>query len=481
MQCQLACFPPGFFCNPLNKSCYPAPPGQGEPMKDCMTDCGKPPPPVSFNPSTQKFYTCNDTDLMCYLATEGTSYSFCKQVCGNASNTTPVNLIGDYRGLQVNKGYKKGEWTMLIVQGQVVIKDPTGAIWASGSMATYNGELWLVTSRGTYRGIDNQQQLPEVLAFTWALGTPGGPAPDTFDDAMVSGSVFTFFKCLNPGICQWVLSNAEAKRDQTAVSHKRSGHEDDPCSKYPDCQSCIAALDYCGWCSVNVLYNATTPGTQCAGLNRTKIPGFLCAGTFSTVDCPTPPTPVSKAPSQKPPAPLPSIRPSAPQVKPPPTQPPILWTCNPQTTTCYQNATGSGGMPFDQCNLTCNIIPNVPIVLRNRTFRGLDIEKGYLKGEYTAKFSPTSVIFTDPAFVSLTAIVSQTGQYMILNLQNGQKIFTLWQLASGSVVDFLSWSWGAPGGAAPTSFDSSMTTPGQKSFVFDACSPLSGRSCNFGQ
>jgi len=229
------------------------------------------------------------------------------------------------------------------------------------------------------------------------------------------------------------------------------------------------------------LYNATTPGTQCAGLNQTKVPGFLCAGIFSTVSCPTDsPVPNSKAPTKHAPTPLPSLRPSSPQVKPPPTNTPNLWMCNPNTTQCVQNSTGSGGMPFDQCNTTCNVIPDVPIVLRGKKFRGLEIEKGYFKGEYTAKFSTTTVTFTDPKGTSFTAIVSQTGQFMVMNLPNAKKIFSIWQLATGDVVDFLSWAWGAPGGEAPSSFDSAMTTSGQVSYVMDACSPLAGTSCNFG-
>jgi hypothetical protein len=38
----------------------------------------------------------------------------------------------------------------------------------------------------------------------------------------------------------------------------------------------------------------------------------------------------------------------------------------------------------------------------------------------------------------LNAVVSQTGQYMVLNLANGDKIYTLWQIGEDAVVDFLS-------------------------------------------
>jgi len=297
---------------------------------------------------------------------------------------------------------------------------------------------------------------------------------------MRTGIVFTMFKCVNPNICSWVLSDIEKKRDEEKhVSKSKLKGVSDPCSKYPDCQSCIAALDYCGWCTVDVLYNGTVPGTQCAGLNQSKIPGFICGGIFSTVSCPNPPTRGNPKAPKKPPTTIPPLKPSAPHVKPPPTKAVDLWTCNPNTTQCVQNATGSGGMPFDQCNQTCMIIPDVPIILRGKRFRGLEIEKGYYKGEYTAKFTSTSVTFADPKGTTFTAIVSQTGQYLVMNLQNAQKIFTLWQYSPGSVVDYLSWAWGAPGGSPPNSFDSAMGTTGQNSFVFDTCSPLAGSSCSF--
>jgi hypothetical protein len=37
----------------------------------------------------------------------------------------------------------------------------------------------------------------------------------------------------------------------------------------------VRALDYCGWCSVPVLYNGTIKGTNCAGLNKTLNPGSM--------------------------------------------------------------------------------------------------------------------------------------------------------------------------------------------------------------
>jgi len=263
----------------------------------------------------------------------------------------------------------------------------------------------------------------------------------------------------------------------------------DPCQAYPDCNSCINAADYCGWCSISVMYNSgknlcAVQGKNCVGLNATKIGHTFCCGpapgvTFSTIACPTnepPSTPPSTVP---PPVTIPPLKPTGPVKPPPPTKKALLYDCNPANQTC-QISTGPNGIPLEQCNFTCNTIPDVPIILRGRKFRGLQIMHGYIVGEYSLKFSDTSATYSTPQGIGFTAVVSQTGQYLVLNLPNAKKIFTLWQIAPDSVVDYLSWSWGTENGPPPTSYDSAMITQGQQSFVFDGCSTLS-TVCNFGQ
>jgi hypothetical protein len=270
----------------------------------------------------------------------------------------------------------------------------------------------------------------------------------------------------------------------------RSQQINDPCSAYPDCNSCISATDFCGWCSIPVLYSSgnkkcAVPGKNCVGLNSTKIGATFCCGlpgsgvTFSTIDCPTDQPPTQPPTNTKAPVTIPPLRPTAPVKPPPPTIPPVLYDCSPSNQTCVLS-TGPNGMPLEQCNNTCNTIPDVPIILRGRKFRGLQIQNGYIVGEFTVKFSATSATFANPQNIGWTALVSQTGPYLVLNMANGLKTFTLWQMQTDSVVDFLSWSWGKEGGSPPTSFDSSMTTSGQQSFVFDGCSSLS-TVCNFGK
>jgi len=84
---------------------------------------------------------------------------FVKQV--NPNNVTPSDLIGNYRGIQINRGYKPGEWTMQITASTSYIKDPGSNVWVSGQVVTFETELWFISSKGTYRGIFTKNNLPK--------------------------------------------------------------------------------------------------------------------------------------------------------------------------------------------------------------------------------------------------------------------------------------------------------------------------------
>jgi len=400
---------------------------------------------------------------------------------------------------------------MQITASITVIKDPSNNVWAKGTISTYTGELWLVTDKGRYRGIYTTNQLPEVFTLVWAMGALNGPAPEVPDDAMKSGYVFSMKKCINKLNCQWILSSQFTNEKILTHQHGRTIHSkdserrvrhgsnmkhsesrvqkiNDPCEAYPDCNSCINAKDYCGWCSINVMYSTSgqqcnSPGKNCVGLNATKIGATFCCGpapgvTFSTLSCPTNEPPTTPPTKTTPPVTIPPLSPHAPVKPPPPTKKPILYDCNPSNQSC-QLSTGPNGMPLEQCNLNCNTIPDVPVILRGRKFRGLQIQNKYILGEYTVKFSETSATFASPSGVGWTALVSQTGPYLVLNMASGAKTYTLWQVQTDSVVDFLSWAWGKESGSPPVSYDAAMTASGQQEYVFDACSTLS-TVCNFG-
>jgi len=265
-------------------------------------------------------------------------------------------------------------------------------------------------------------------------------------------------KCLSTvGLCQWNLNSMFERAQKKFKITSQASPVDDPCSKWPTCQQCIKALDYCGWCSQPVLYNGTIVGTNCGGLNKTKVPGLLCPGIFSTLDCPT--NPPSTTPTAKPVPPQP----------PTPTEP--LFVCRPGDGKCHpmNPKNESGGMPISFCELVCNIIPYVPPILVNRIWRGLQIKLNYIVGEWTAQFSESSVEITDPRGQKMVAKVGTTSQFLFMDLPNGNRIYSLWQLEKGPSVDFLSWAWGAEKGLPPKSYNEAMNTQGQNQFVFRGC------------
>jgi len=308
-----------------------------------------------------------------------------------------------------------------------------------------NNELWLVAPAGTRRGLFAIENLPEVTVLTWGMGIIGGGVPTSFDSAMSSGTVFTFAKCLNPEHCKFHIFTALQKLQfkQQAFTRKRQ-IIDDPCMVYPDCSTCIKALENCGWCSVNVIYNNTVVGKNCAGTNTTISPRINCTGIFSTEDCSHATTGST-------------------------TGPPIQdkFNCDPITGSCIISPNGT--LPKDVCAAQCVLTPIVPPIIQNKYFRGLEIDLAYVAGEWRAHFGKTDVTIVDPTGVVETGTVSTIGQFLTITFAGGRKIQTLWQYTNGPTNGFLTWAWGAPNGQPPKNYEEAMYTPNQKEFWFVSC------------
>jgi len=136
------------------------------------------------------------------------------------------------------------------------------------------------------------------------------------------------------------------------------------------------------------------------------------------------------------------------------------------------------GQPKAVCQAQCTTIPVVPIQLQGKFFRGLQINQGYTKGEWTANFTKTSVTVTDPSDKARVGNVFQVGSYMVVQFKDGVSISSIWQVAEGSETDFFSWAWSAPGGQPPVSFDEAMKTSGETEYEFVTCKEgIPG--CNF--
>jgi len=126
-------------------------------------------------------------------------------------------------------------------------------------------------------------------------------------------------------------------------------------------------------------------------------------------------------------------------------------------------------MPKDACDQQCKTIPIVPIQLQNKFFRGLQINKGYTKGEWTANFTKTDVTITDPAGTKSVGAVFMVQSYLVVQFKDGTTISSIWQYEGGVETDFFSWAWGANGGPPPTSYDQAMTTTGMTEYEYVTC------------
>jgi len=407
-------------------------------------------------------YNCNSSSLTCdKLASGGVPKADCDSTCGKPANVTPVFLIGNYRGLEVDHQYVKGEWQAKITQDDIVIVDPTGKTWSKGAVRIYANELWLVSAEGIRRGIYGIQQVPEVSVLTWALGSVGGGVPDSFDDGLSNDNVFVFAKCLTATNCAWHMFQAltQVKAKQQKWLQKFSLEQEpvnDPCSKYPDCHSCITAPEWCGWCSVPILYNNSIPGKNCAGLNVTVTPRINCTGTFSTQDCSFVTTGSTSTGTTS----------TGQTTGGPPAD--KKFYCDPlQNNTCVQSANGT--LPKDVCDAQCTLTPIVPPVLQNKYFRGLEIDTHYLQGEWRAHFTTTDVTVVSPDGKTIQGTVTTTAEYLTITASDGTKVQSLWQTQPGPAVNNLVWGWGAPNAAPPASFDSAMTTSQQSVYWFVSC------------
>jgi len=117
------------------------------------------------------------------------------------------------------------------------------------------------------------------------------------------------------------------------------------------------------------------------------------------------------------------------------------------------------------------------------TWRGLQINKGYIVGEWKAVFTLDNVTITRPDGDKFVGKVTSVSNYITIIPTSGpflgKNIQTLWQITFGPATKLLTWAWGVPGGSAPSSYDSAMTETNNAEFVFASC--LQGKEgvCNF--
>jgi hypothetical protein len=473
--CLAKCFPTTYYCDKAKKQCIQTQ-LNGTSFEECNRTCIH----------GEKQYTCDTEKFECVPNEKGSSMESCMSTCGKAHNITPDALPGKWRGIQINVGYKSGEWKMTIGKDSTIsIARPDKSVYAQGVLQQMENELWIQETDGVRRSIFVNNQQPTVKILTWAVGNKGSPPPPDFDTAMKKGTpgdVFIFWKCVSESNCDF--SQVQDVINNMLRKVAPAQEIDDACSIHPDCQSCIDdPANKCGWCSTNVIYkNGTIIGKQCAGHNNdgTKDP-FICNGMYSTETCipfgttSTTDTSGSTGSTGSTGTTSTSTSSSTTSGK------MDKFECNSRNITCDPSNNG----PYDykvDCEQVCRSTP-IPIDLIG-TWRGLQVNKNYIQGEWKAVFTADSVTITKPDGDKLTGKVTLVGEALVVDPTSGplkgKKISGLWNLAFGPASRFLLWAWGVPGGAAPKSFESAMTEANNAEFAMASCLPGKDKAiCNF--
>jgi len=256
----------GYTCDPSRGLCVQAAPGEGDTLENCEEAC-------SLAPSPTPKYSCNAESFTCELDdSASTEQSACDSAC---ADETPAELIGLWRGLNVQTGFTVGEWVMNFTQTSVswgIYGDPV-MVTADVSIIAPSTLQLSVTA-----GADDGTVLiatytnpgyptgPETQGMSIAIqksGTHQAPPQNTVD-AMGNQlfNVFVMLKCNSWGTSGCDFSAAfqpMAKAMAAPAAKSRASFEDaliaasDPCNSYADCDTCLAdPSGVCGWCDGEV-------------------------------------------------------------------------------------------------------------------------------------------------------------------------------------------------------------------------------------
>mmetsp|Transcript_18761 Transcript_18761/g.22476 ORF Transcript_18761/g.22476 Transcript_18761/m.22476 type:complete len:616 (+) Transcript_18761:100-1947(+) len=191
----------GYVCNTTSHTCHIGQPGEGLPKEKCESECVKP----------AQTYVCDKATNTCKKAAPGKGESklLCEASCQHPkpSNSTPAHLIGEWRGLEVNLGYKEGEFDLTFGNGTFKMTQPGGGV-LSGDVTSTKGldKIDLIVRKGpsglvgkTLHGMFNTMPGPETTFETFAFSGPAASKePSSFDSAMTGkdgDSEYVFLKC----------------------------------------------------------------------------------------------------------------------------------------------------------------------------------------------------------------------------------------------------------------------------------------------
>jgi len=281
----------GYVCDSVAGQCIQAAAGQGDTLTNCESTC-------TANPVTDTTYECDATTFTCVEATNKFDQKTCDASC---ADETPADLIGLWRGINVQTGFMMGEYVMNFTESTVawgLVADPRMVV-AKVSIISPSTLSLLVLEPASSAGnviiatytSPGWPTGPETTGMTIAIQADGShqapPQDARYAMGDVNFDVLSMLKCNSFGSagCDFSRSFAEsAERVELIAVQTREARAllafekallgpgtTDSCTVYGDCDSCLNdASGVCGWCdgtvtdiSGNVICGAD--GNGCCG------------------------------------------------------------------------------------------------------------------------------------------------------------------------------------------------------------------------
>lgn len=268
----------------------------------------------------QPLFRCDDRKLQCVQASSGQPLAACNASC---SNSTPADLIGVYRGIQVQADYQQGEFVFDFSKDDVLIRLGDGS--KVRGKVYVQGHVKIKLLDGPNAGhVFSMEFLkivtdPKTTAFALVVSKPDDTLPDSLLNAMQSLNGETVYFLLRDNSWKRKLfsdyvrfkhQSAHSSRQELLKLHRNHFHlfnatlrqkiipfdfdeamiADDPCNQFTNCSACIHAHEgdlRCGWClGGDIIYNATGKSPyKCAGYKEGVAPAFTCTKEFRTENC----------------------------------------------------------------------------------------------------------------------------------------------------------------------------------------------------
>lgn len=139
-----------------------------------------------------------------------------------ATNSTPYELRGVWRGYAIQNNFGAGEWVAIITKNSTKVLKPDGSIYFSGLTKTYKpleggtiAQLWITSTKGDITGpikllYNNYELAPELGYVALAIDERAPTVPPTsYDAAMTStdNKVLGMYKCKSAN-CEFVEPNS---------------------------------------------------------------------------------------------------------------------------------------------------------------------------------------------------------------------------------------------------------------------------------